>query len=265
VDVKELLVNGITEIIELKHGAYDILALNKKTILCSNYYADCLSLLDKNFKLIRKIDRINGENFQPLGLACTDNRLYIADGLNHRIIMTDFEFNKIKSIGSLGSDFNKFNGPRGICLQNEILYICDILNQRIKIYSKDLEFIKSVKTYYQPWLIKATDSLLFIQSSNTCFLFIYELDSLVLKKKIENPVYEGRFSVINSNLYRFNSKSKSVLFYDENGDFKEEIVLNNIDGSILSNSLDGVLVEFNGNLIMTRSSTHKLFKFMRKK
>jgi hypothetical protein len=29
--------------------------------------------------------------------------------------------------------------------------------------------------------------------------------------------------------------------------------------------LDGVLVEFNGNLIMTRSSTHKLFKFMRKK
>ena len=39
-DVKELLVNGRTEIIELKHGAYDILALDKKRILCSNYYAD---------------------------------------------------------------------------------------------------------------------------------------------------------------------------------------------------------------------------------
>ena len=215
--VKELLTNGKTEIIELNHDVWDILALDKNRVVCSNYSSKCLTLYDQNLKLVRKVDSINGEGFSPCGVVCGDNHLYIADQLNHRIIMTDFEFNKIKSVGSYGDANNQLNTPYGICFINEILYICDHSNKRIQVYNKDLEFIKSVKVDYNPWLIKASNSWLFVQSGNTTSLFIYELSSLNLKQKIDNPNEWCRLSVINSNIYRFNKESKSVLVYDENG------------------------------------------------
>ena len=100
VDVKELLVNGKTDIIEINHDAWDILALNKNLVVCSNHSSKCHTLVDRNFNLVRKVYKINGEGFTPIGLACSDIHLYIADNQNDRILMTYFEFNKIKSVGS---------------------------------------------------------------------------------------------------------------------------------------------------------------------
>jgi hypothetical protein len=70
---------------------------------------------------------------------------------------------------------------------------------------------------YNPCLIKITNSLLFVQTVNKRCLFINELNCLSLKQKIGNPAEYCRLSVINSNVYRYNSQSKSFLFYDENG------------------------------------------------
>ena len=133
---------GIQEIIELNNGPWDILALDKNRVVCSNYISNCLTLYDQNLNLIRKVD-FNGEGFTPCGLACSDNHLYIVDQQNNRILMTDFKFNKIKSVGSFEIDNDQFISPRGICLKNEILYICEYLTRRIQVYSQDLEFIKS--------------------------------------------------------------------------------------------------------------------------
>jgi hypothetical protein len=73
-----------------------------------------------------------------------------------------------------------------------------------------------------------------------------------------------RLSVINSNVYRFNSQSKSLLFYDENGNFKEKIIINNPVANILSRAWDGSLIVLNGNLIMSSCACNKLIKFSRK-
>ena len=178
--------------------------------------------------------------------------------------MTDFEFNKTKSVGSRGVTINQFNGPCGICLNNEILYICDLLNERVQVYSKYLEFITSANVDYQPWLIKASNFLLFVGSGSTKSLFIYELNSLNLKKKIDNPNEWCRLSVINSSIYRYNSKSRSVLVNDESGNLKEEIIINHVDGKLISDVRDGIFIEFNGSLLMTSYSAKKLIKIARK-
>ena len=265
VDVKELLINGKTEMIKLNQDVWDILALDKNRFVCSNYSSNCLTLYDQNLNLIRKVDLINGESFTPLGLACSDIHLYIADAKNNRILMTDFEYNKIKSVGSHGNFHNQFYSPCGICLKNEILYICDYFNERIQVYNRDLKIISSVSLDYYPWVIKASNSLLFIQAGNTTtFLFIYELKSLKLKQKIDNPDVLCRLSVINSNIYRYNSKSKSVLVYDGNGNFKEEFIINNVDGKFISDEWDGTFIEFNKSLLMISRSVKKLIKFSKK-
>ncbi len=100
-----------------------------------------------------------------------------------------------------------------------------------------------------------------VQAGQVKSLFVYDLNSLSLKHKIENPPEYCRLSEVNSNVYRFNSKSKSVLFYNENGRLKEEIVLNNVDGKIFAHTWDGTFIELNGYLLMTSYSGKKLMKF----
>jgi hypothetical protein len=156
VDVKELLVKRKTEIIKLNHDVWDILALNRNRIVCSSRDNKFLTLYDENFSLIKRVDKINEVSLIPVGIASYEKHLYITDKQNNCIIMLDFEFNKIKTIGSLGAYFNQFNKPSGICCKNGILYICDHVNQRIQIYNKDLEFIDTIKMDYNPCLIKIT-------------------------------------------------------------------------------------------------------------
>ncbi len=261
VDVEEFLVKGKAEIIQLNHDVWDILALDRNRFVCSSRHNKCLILYDKYLNLIRTVDKINEVSFLPVGIASYDNHLYIADQLSYSIIKLDNELNKIKSIGSLGSGSNQFRSPYGICCKDGILYICDNGNQRIQIYNKDLEFFDSVEVNYTPWLIKITNSLIFVQAGQVKSLFIYDYYSLSLKHKIDNPAEYCRLSEINSNVYRFNCKSKSVLFYDENGNFKEEITINNVDGNFLSDALDGTFIEFNCYLLMTSFSGRKLIKF----
>ncbi len=263
--VKELLLEGKSEIIQLNYGVCDILVLSKNRIVSCGHGRNCLELYDGSLNLLKRVDKISEIRFRPGGLACYDNHIYITDLMNHSIIMLDYEFNKIKSIGSLGSSFNQFYSPWDICCKDGILYICDNDNQRIQIYNKDLEFIDSVKVTYDPWMIKITSSCLFVEAGNKPGLFIYELNSLSLKHKIEDsPSVSCRLSVINSNVYRFNSQSKSFLFYDENGNFKEKIIINNVDGSFLSSAWDGAFIDFEGNLLMTSYSGRMLIKFSKR-
>ncbi len=264
VDVKELIVNGKTEIIELNHDVFDILVLSENRIVCCSFNNNCLTMYDENLNLVKRVDNISEIRFKPAGIASYDNFLYITDQLNHSIIKLDYEFNKIKSIGSLGSSFNQFNSPWGICCKDGILYTCDYENQRIQIHYTDLEFIDSVEVKYTPWLIKITNSMLFVQAGRVKSIFIYELNSLSLKHKIDKPAEVCRLSEIYSNVYRYNCQSKSVLFYDENGNLKEEIIINNAVANILSQTPDGSLIDLNGNLLMTSYSCKKFIKFSRK-
>jgi hypothetical protein len=68
-------------------------------------------------------------------------------------------------------------------------------------------------------------------------------------------------SLIDSNNYRFNNQSKSVLFYNENGKLKEEITINNVGGNFFSDSWDGTFIEFIGYLLRKSFSGRKLIKF----
>jgi thiol-disulfide isomerase/thioredoxin len=66
-------------------------------------------------------------------------RLFIADSTNHRVVVTDFEGNKlaIAGIGGAGNkdgafDQARFNDPQGMALKDEILYVADRKNHTIR-------------------------------------------------------------------------------------------------------------------------------------
>ncbi len=144
VDVKEFLDKGKTEIIKLKHDVWDILVVNRYRIICCSLKSKCLALYDENLNFVKTVDKINEFRVAPAGIASYEDHFYISDQLNHKILKLDFELNKIKSIGNLGSRFNQFNVPFGICCKDGILYICDNRNHRIQIYNEDLQFIDTI-------------------------------------------------------------------------------------------------------------------------
>ena len=158
--------------------------MDNNQIISANYHDKCLTLYDKNFNLSKRIDRINGELFAPIGLTVnhTEMSIYISDYDNNRILNTDLEFNKLKSVGSSGSGDNQFNGPFDMCFQNHNLYICDYYNKRIQIYSKDLEFLKTLKVDYLTWKIKASNSILCVESGDSSGIHFYDLNSLSRQK-----------------------------------------------------------------------------------
>ncbi len=70
--------------------------------------------------MIKTVDRINGEKFQPATILANldEKQFYICDSLNYRILITDLDFNFIKSVGSKGSEMHQFNCPHDICFSS---------------------------------------------------------------------------------------------------------------------------------------------------
>ena len=255
----DLIQNGKQEIFHLDATPSDILVFSNNQILTVNSKNKCLSLYDQNLKLIKRIRRIGVEMFRPSAVALNmeEEKLYILDHQHNRILMTDLEFNLIKSVGSRGIENEHFRCPNDLCLINNNLYVCDTDNYRIQVFSKDLEFIKSEKVIDKPWKIKASSHSLIIQSVR-CRIFFYDLNDFNLLQKY----YHGRcrISKINSNIYAINHKEKFMFCYDEKGNLKEKVHLTSIN-EYLTNDLDGSFIEFNGTLLMLSQSRNRIIKF----
>jgi tricorn protease-like protein len=99
--VAELLKNGEKRVYDLDSMPYDICSKDDQIII-SHSNDKCLKIYDKDLNFIKRVDRINGEVFKPLTVLANldDEKFYICDNHNHRILITDLDLNFIKSVGS---------------------------------------------------------------------------------------------------------------------------------------------------------------------
>jgi hypothetical protein len=248
-----LLKNGEKKIYDLDCRAYDIF-LKEDQIIISDLESKCLKIYDKDLSFIKRVDRINREEFDPSTILVNfeKKQFYICD-VQDRILITDLDFNFIKSIGSNGSQNCKFNGPIDICFSDSKFYICDWFNKRIKVYSKDFDFVTSFEVEYNPWEIKSTNSTICIVSGNLDGIYFYNSNDFHLIRNYNR--YVGRISQINSFFYEFNHKTQTVSCYDENANLKEQITLKGLD-KFLTDVDDGQFIYHNGELLF-QSNTHK--------
>lgn len=76
-----------------------------------------------------------------------DNKIYIADSGNHRIVVLDENFNHIKTIDHFMNDgaVDTFNYPESVFVTEEgNLYVADTNNQRLIELTNDGEFIREI-------------------------------------------------------------------------------------------------------------------------
>lgn len=84
---------------------------------------------------------------RPTGLALDEvrNRLYVADTVNHRIMLYDLDGTFIRQIGQRGSDPGSFNYPVNLTVDGEgQLYVVDTGNFRVQVFSPEGEYVMEV-------------------------------------------------------------------------------------------------------------------------
>ena len=253
-NVIDLLLNGQQLEVSFSFDPFDAHTLSNNQILVTS--RDNLRIYDENWKLVKRKDKINNEKFKPYGVALNLEKeiAYITDCLNHRIHMTDFQLNLIKSVGSKGTEYNQLDEPNDLCLLNKNLYVCDRNNERIQVLNNDLEFVKSFAVDSEPLQIKSINSILTVQTSKE--IYFYNSSDLSFIQKYNHGLCV--ISKINSNIYGFNNEAKKLFCYDENSNLSEEI--NFVDRQ-LNDEWDGALCELNGELFMMSHSMRKRIKF----
>jgi len=219
------------DIFELKSRPQEIIVLNNGSLIVAGWEDDfILTLYDQDFKVIKTTNEINGKLIQPTGLAVNTltNQLFISDIDEHQIIITDFEFNKLNAFGSRGSNNEQFSFPAGLCfLRNSDLYVCDDGNKRIQIFSKELEFMKTIPLDYHPRRIKVSNTTAFIRgytSGNINVFFktyIYDLTNWTLKSNYDHHSYYSCICDLYNYYYIIPFNSKLILYNSEGDKLKE--------------------------------------------
>lgn len=106
-----------------------------------------------------------GDFKNPQGLFVRDNRIYVCDTGNSRIVILE----RIGEQVSLVKEFNEFTGdasplafssPQDIyVVENGDMYICDTNNQRVVHINKDLQFVKQMVRPVDETVDSASDFL----------------------------------------------------------------------------------------------------------
>lgn len=79
----------------------------------------------------------------PTGIAVDDQgRIYVADTMNHRIVIFDADGQQVQTIGSFGNGEGQFYEPRGIAVDEDgFIYVTDTWNARVVKLSAEGEWL----------------------------------------------------------------------------------------------------------------------------
>ena len=220
----ERIENEFFQVLDKNILVNDLCMLPDNKILAASCNQHKMILYDKNFEIIKEIDKIDDKVFSPLSLATdNDEKIYICDSFNQKILMTDLHFNLIGQYGRYGkNEEESVRYPNGMCYYEHVLYISDRGNNRILKLTNYLKHLKSFSIDFQASTIRILNDLACIKSVDRNSLFFYDLSYLpYFNFKYEYEEHKGTISIINSKFYEFNSKKRKIHCFDKNGTLEE--------------------------------------------
>lgn len=208
--------------LNLKIKPKDLCVLSNKYLLAANYDSNNLTMYDTEFNLVKTINRINNREIQPGYITSNKiDKIYICERHHNRIVMTDFDFNFIRQIGSKGVNNDQFNFPCGILYDNNSVYVCDSKNKRLQKFDSDLGFQKSYSLDFEPWKLRITNSVACIVQNKYGYIYFYDLNSfqLLTKHRGSNSAILG----LDYCFYQLRWKLNKICCYNSHGNFIDEI------------------------------------------
>ena len=257
------------ETINLVNSFDDFCILPNDCIAFVSYDEENITVYNEMFDLTKVVNQIGTIDFKPKGITINDrNQIFITNLLKHQIIMTDLEFNLIKTFGSIGTNQNELIFPFGIRFKNYV-FVCDFGNRRIQIINDSLDFVlDSIQLEVGPSRIEISNQY-FCISGMPSFSQDLKSDSVIMFYETETCNFNGslsgkfgRISNLNSHFYIFDFPSMKFLCYEENGKHVEDVDVKNLNDFIDEKIIEGVLFLYKDNLYFRCFAQKKLLRFL---
>jgi WD40 repeat protein len=127
-----------------------IFSLNDQTLLLSSSDDNTIIQLDDKYNEIRRINTIQQHRLiTPLSL-CSDGyeNIYICDLGNNCVLITDYEFSRIKRIiGKKSLDCGQPIEPLDICFHSDSLYVLNKDSSYVTVFSRIGDFDRQMELY----------------------------------------------------------------------------------------------------------------------
>ena len=115
-----------------------------RVIVGDSLFGTLYSISAPDYKSKRFASEAKFTSIGGMAVDAARNRIYIADTKGHRIMVTDFEGNLIKTIGRRGGEPGDFNYPYAVAVGPEgRLYVSDAGNFRIQVLDSEGGYITS--------------------------------------------------------------------------------------------------------------------------
>ena len=217
---------------ELK-APFGIAVNTKGNIAMTDYYGDCVYILDKEGNCLRKIGS-RGENagqfYKPCGVTyLNDNEILIADAENNRIQHVDVQTGTfVKSFGERGAAKGEFYHPVDVCLDEQHrIVVTDFGNKRIQVIAQQGETISIFgdsgpeELYHPTSCIPNKNMFLVSEQSNHC-IKVFDQSGTFLYKFGTKGNQDGQF---NCPWCMFVDRSSNLLVCDNNNSRVQQFTL----------------------------------------
>lgn len=246
--------------------------LNDRQLLISDAKSNKISIYDHKMELIRDLSSIKNERFEyPCGI-CTDQNdsVFICDHNNNRIIVTDLNFDIVKTVfGRYGIKNGEFDCPIEACFYGHSLYVLDRGNKRIQQFTSNGQFMRILKLYkleqkndaYEMTLLTfplsfqiAFDKLVVLNLSK---VYVYTIEGTLIQTFVPNNINCIMF--LNDKLFTFNNESYLTCYLrttsSKNNNYFEFVEAYHYRFETLKMHQIMYMTTFNGNLIATSDKT----------
>ncbi len=136
----------------------------------------------------------------PSDVAAYNNKVYIVDGSNHRIMVYDLQGNFLFNFSRKGTDAGQLNYPVGIDIStNGKVYIADSGNKRIQIFSEKGIFLSQFSVKIGKKTVRPVDLVYHSRSGNIVVsgsnhrIMIFSPKGKLLRKWGNNGINQGEF------------------------------------------------------------------------
>lgn len=171
-----------------------------------------------------------GEFFdRPNSVNVTDNKIYVADGWNGRVVVFDYNGKFIRKIGGRGNFQGAMKMPGEVAVYNNQMYVADYQLGKVLVYTLDGNFIGyfAEKVFRSPLNIKVVNDKFYVFDTISQKFYILDSTGKVIKSFGSQGKEKGKFYFAwgfnldkDGNIYIADSNNFRIQVFNPDGSFK---------------------------------------------
>lgn len=192
----------------------------------------------------------------PLSTYVFDNKIYVADTDNSRVMIYDFNGKYVSQFGKKGNIPGSMVAPAALMILNNEIYVCDIFQGIVIVYDMQGKYKKILGNlqFTKPVSVAYANERYYVLDTGTMAVNILDKNGKLIKVVGKQGDKPGEFycpdglEVRDNKLYVADSNNNRIQIFDLDGKFLQELKGQDANNSGGYSIPRGIAFDQNGNL-----------------